>query len=105
MFMKPLPALIGQVQCTISRSKSGFDRLYPKYTLALSNGNKYMLTGKKRNMNATSNYMITIDQNKFAKGNNGYLGKVRSNFLGTEFYIFDNKENPKKSAKKEDMRQ
>ena len=61
MYMKPLPALIGQVQCTISRSKSGFDRMFPKYTLALSNGNKYMLTGKKRNMNATSNYMITID--------------------------------------------
>ena len=59
-------------------------------------------------MNATSNYMITIDQNKFAKENNGYLGKVRSNFLGTEFYIFDNKENPKKvkgGMNKKDMRQ
>lgn len=53
-----------------------------------------MLTGKKRNLNKTSNYMITIDQNKFNKDANGYLGKVRSNFLGTEFYIFDSKENP-----------
>ena len=79
--------------------------MFPKYTLALSNGNKYMLTGKKRNLNATSNYMITIDQNKFVKDNNGYLGKTRSNFLGTEFYIFDNKENPKKSVRKEDQRQ
>ena len=78
--------------------------MFPKYTLALSNGNKYMLTGKKRNMNATSNYMITIDQNKFVKDNNGYLGKTRSNFLGTEFYIYDNKENPKKSLRKEDQR-
>lgn len=79
--------------------------MFPKYTLALSNGNKYMLTGKKRNMNTTSNYMITIDANKFAKGNNGYLGKVRSNFLGTEFYIFDSKENPKKAASKGEQRQ
>ena len=62
MYMKPLPALIGQVQCTITRSKSGFDRLFPKYTLNLSNGNKYMLTGKKRSFQTTSNYMITIDQ-------------------------------------------
>jgi tubby-related protein 1 len=23
------------------------------------------------------------------KGTKGYLGKVRSNFLGTEFYLFD----------------
>ena len=63
-----------------------------------------MLTGKKRGMNSTSNYMITIDQAKFAKDNNGYLGKVRSNFLGTEFSIYDAKENPKKCKNKEDAR-
>lgn len=57
-----------------------------------------MLTGKKRGMNSTSNYMITIDQQKFEKDANGYLGKVRSNFLGTEFSIFDSKENPKKAS-------
>lgn len=102
--MKPLPALIGQVQCTITRSKSGFDRLFPKYTLSLSCGNKYLLTGKKRGMNSTSNYMITIEQKKFEKESNGYLGKVRSNFLGTEFYLFDSKENPKKVDDKEEAR-
>lgn len=102
--MKPLPALIGQVQCTITRSKSGFDRLFPKYTLSLSSGNKYLLTGKKRGMNSTSNYMITIEQKKFEKESNGYLGKVRSNFLGTEFYLFDSKENPKKVDDKEEAR-
>lgn len=105
LYMKPLPALIGQIQCTIERSKSGFDRLWPRYTLTLSQGNRYMLTGKKRNLNSTSNYMITIDQNKFQKDANGYLGKVRSNFLGTEFSIFDSKENPKKATNKDDCRQ
>jgi tubby-related protein 1 len=34
-----------------------------------------------------------------------YLGKVRSNFLGTEFTIFDSKMNPKKAATKDDVRQ
>lgn len=104
MYMKPLPALIGQVQCTITRSKSGFDRLFPKYTLNLSNGNKYMLTGKKRSFQTTSNYMITIDSQKFEKDNNSYLGKVRSNFLGTEFEIFDSRENPKKVNSPEEGR-
>lgn len=56
--MRPLPALIGQIQCTIERSKSGFDRIWPKYTLSLSAGNRVMLTGKKRSLNSTSNYMI-----------------------------------------------
>jgi len=39
------------------------------------------------------------------KDANGYLGKVRSNFLGTEFYIFDSKENPKKATNTDDCRQ
>ena len=104
LYMKPLPALIGQVQCTIERSKSGFDRLWPKYTLSLSQGNRYMLTGKKRGMNSTSNYMITADQSKVEKTQANYLGKVRSNFLGTEFSIFDSKENPKKASTKDEYR-
>ena len=104
MYMKPVPALIGQVQCTIARSKSGFDRLFPKYTLSLSNGNKYMLTGKKRTFNTTSNYMISMDQEKVGKNGTGYLGKVRSNFLGTEFSIYDNGANPDKAKTPEAIR-
>jgi len=36
-----------------------------------------------------------MDKNKFDKKSVSYLGKVRSNFLGTEFNIFDTGENPK----------
>ncbi len=78
------------------RHKSGFNRLWPKYTLHLSDSNKFLLNGKKRSGNATSNYMITLDQEKMKKGTQGYLGKVRSNFLGTEFYLYDDGVNPKK---------
>jgi tubby and related proteins len=95
--MMPVPSNIGQIQCTIVRHKSGFNRLWPKYTLHLSDGNKFLLTGKKRSGNATSNYMISVDQEKLKKGTKGYLGKLRSNFLGTEFYIYDDGENPKKA--------
>ena len=48
--------------------------------------------------------MITIDQEKTKKGNTAYLGKVRSNFLGTEFYLYDNGENPKKAKNYETVR-
>ena len=48
--------------------------------------------------------MITLDQEKMKKGTNGYLGKVRSNFLGTEFYLYDDKENPKKAKDVESVR-
>ena len=70
----------------------------------LSDGQRFLLNGKKRSGNTTSNYMITIDQEKLKKGTKGYLGKLRSNFLGTEFYIFDQGANTKKAKSSDDLR-
>lgn len=39
------------------------------------------------------------------KGTKGYLGKVRSNFLGTEFYLYDDGDNPKKAKNFDSIRQ
>ena len=105
LFMKPVPPNVGQILCTIVRHKSGFNRLWPKYTLHLSDSNKFLLNGKKRSGNATSNYMITLDQDKMKKGTKGYLGKLRSNFLGTEFYLYDDGDNPKKASNYQSVRQ
>lgn len=102
--MKPVPVKIGQVRTTIERHKSGFDRFWPRYTLSLSDGSKFLLNGKKRSGNATSNYLISFDQEKLDKKQSGYLGKVRSNFLGTEFYIYDNGKNPDKSKNPDEVR-
>lgn len=104
MYMLPVPPRIGQVRMTIERQKSGFNRLWPKYTLSLSEGNKFLLCGKKRSGNATSNYLITMEQDKMSKESNSYLGKVRSNFLGTEFYLFDTGANPNKANNQDEVR-
>jgi len=104
MYMKPVPPRIGQIRATIERHKSGFNRLWPKYTLSLSDGNKFLLSGKKRSGNTTSNYLITMEQAKLEKSTTGYLGKVRSNFLGTEFYIFDTGANPTKASGQDEVR-
>jgi len=97
MFSKPLPPRIGQVRTTISRVKSGLSMLWPKYTLNLSDSNKFLLAGKKKSGSATSKYVISSNSNQMEKNSGGYLGKVRSNFLGTEFAIFDNGKGPKKA--------
>ena len=62
MYMLPIPPKIGQIQCSIMRHKNGMNRFWPKYTLSLSSTNQFLLTGKKRAGNKTSNYMITMDQ-------------------------------------------
>ena len=86
------------------RHKNGLNRFWPKYTLSLSQTNQFLLTGKKRSGNTTSNYMISMDQEKVDKKSAGFLGKVRSNFLGTEFSIFDNGCNPEKAKTPESIR-
>lgn len=97
MFMRPLPKEVGILECTIVRNKSGFNFWNPKYTLVLSDGERFLLNGKKRGGNKTSNYMVTLDQDGLKKKGKGFLGKVRANFMGTEFTIYDQGENPKKT--------
>ena len=62
------------------------------------------MNGKKRSGNTTSNYLITLDQDKMKKGSKGFLGKLRSNFIGTEFYLYDSGDNPKKAKNFDDVR-
>ncbi|CAG9331558.1 unnamed protein product [Blepharisma stoltei] len=90
----PIPRGI-MLQCNIRREKAGFGRLYPKYYLHISDGMTFLLAGKKRGGNRTSNYMITSNQKEFSVKSPSYLGKVRSNFIGTEFHLFDTGINPK----------
>ena len=79
--------------------------MWPRYNLVLSDSNKFLLAGKKKSGSATSKYVISADEKQMEKSLNGYLGKVRSNFLGTEFTIFDNGKGPKKaSAAKDNLR-
>ena len=86
------------LQCTIRRDKSGFNRLFPKYYMSLSEGLTFLLAGKKRAGNRTSNYMVTMHQKDFNTKSSSFLGKVRSNFLGTEFMLYDNGLNPKRKG-------
>lgn len=78
--------------------------MWPKYQLVLSESQKFLLAGKKRSGQTTSNYVISADADKMEKSPYGYLGKVRSNFLGTEFCLYDSGKNPKKAKTKDSTR-
>ena len=38
-----------------------------------------------------------MSKDEFSNKSSCYLGKVRSNFLGTEFHVYNNGENPEKA--------
>lgn len=82
------------VQCTIKREKGGMARFFPKYSLYMSEGLRFIMTGKKRPNNKTSNYGISISKGEVEKGSESFIGKLRSNFVGTEFVMYDHGENP-----------
>jgi len=65
------------------------ESLYPKYYVHIKNNEKFLMAARKRPNNMTSNYLITMDNENFDKKSKYYLGKLRSNFMGTEFHIFD----------------
>nr|XP_051684772.1 tubby-related protein 2 isoform X2 [Oryctolagus cuniculus] len=88
------------VQCRISRNKRDVDRgMFPFYHLYLEaeEGLKhFLLAGRKRRRSKTSNYLISLDPTDLSRDGNNFVGKVRSNILGTKFTIFDNGVNPKR---------
>lgn len=91
-FLMPIPAEAGLIQCTIVREK-GMTKIWPKYTLHLSDPQKTILMqSSKMKASATPHYRIEIktgNEQLAAREDGGYLGRLRSNFSSSEFYLFD----------------
>ncbi|KAM3658784.1 LOW QUALITY PROTEIN: tubby-related protein 1 [Ammospiza maritima maritima] len=93
--LQPAPQGV-TVKCRVTRDKKGMDRgLYPTYYLHLDNDKKvFLLAGRKRKKSKTSNYLISIDPTDLSRGGENFIGKLRSNLMGTRFTVFDNGANP-----------
>eukprot|EP01029_Cantina_marsupialis_P026672 TRINITY_DN7226_c0_g1_i1.p1 TRINITY_DN7226_c0_g1~~TRINITY_DN7226_c0_g1_i1.p1 ORF type:complete len:532 (-),score=166.50 TRINITY_DN7226_c0_g1_i1:232-1827(-) len=94
--MSPLPQEHGVLQCYIERQKKTFG-LYPQFRLFTAKDDRFLLASRKRPKQKTSNYLITMDKRDLGRKSKNYLGKLRSNFFGTEFNIFDKGDSEKKS--------
>ncbi|XP_008407183.1 tubby-related protein 1 [Poecilia reticulata] len=96
--MEPAPQGV-TVKCRVTRDQRGVDKsLYPLYYLHLDNEKKtFLLAGRKRKKSATSNYLISIDATDLSRGGENFVGKLRSNLMGTKFTVFDNALNPERA--------
>ena len=95
----PSPKEAGTIQCYIRRHKAGAKKsLFPEYRVYLKEGDTFLLTSKKRKNKKTANYLISMGRNDFDKASDNIIGKLRSNFLGTEFQIYDAGRNPNSST-------
>lgn len=60
----------------------------------------FMLAGRKRKKCKTSNYLISSDAADLSKDSESYVAKLRANFVGTHFTIFDDGVNMKEKGLK-----
>lgn len=93
------------MKCRITRDKKGIDRgMYPTYYLHLEREDHkkvFLLAGRRRKKSSTSNYLISADPTDLSRDGDSYVGKVRSNLVGTKFTIFGAGTNPIKPPKPE----
>ncbi|XP_069048239.1 tubby-related protein 3 isoform X10 [Lepisosteus oculatus] len=98
--LQPAPRGI-TVKCRITRDKKGMDRgLYPTYFMHLEkddNKKVFLLAGRKRKKSKTSNYLISVDPTDLSREGESFVGKLRSNLMGTKFTVYDNGTNPSKA--------
>lgn len=81
----------GMMQCFIKRDKSKLTyHLYLGLSPAVLVENGKFLLSAKRNRKATcTEYIVSMDADHISKSSSTYIGKIRSNFLGTKFIIYD----------------
>jgi len=96
----PMPRTAGAMHCYIKRRKTGAGKLYPEYYLYTRQGDHFLMAAKKQANNKTSNYHVTLNDRDFAKESPDYLGKLRANFVGTEFQLFDRGSSSSSSSSK-----
>ncbi|XP_054854642.1 tubby-related protein 3 [Eublepharis macularius] len=98
--LRPAPRGI-TVKCRITRDKKGMDRgLFPTYYMHLErddNRKIFLLAGRKRKKSKTSNYLISIDPTDLSREGESFIGKLRSNLMGTKFTVYDHGINPMKA--------
>ncbi|CAI9776855.1 unnamed protein product [Fraxinus pennsylvanica] len=78
------------VQCFIKRNSSTQTfYLYLSLSQALADDGKFLLAARKYRRATCTDYIISLSADDMSKGSGTYVGKLRSNFLGTKFVVYD----------------
>ncbi|XP_024862184.1 tubby protein homolog isoform X2 [Kryptolebias marmoratus] len=97
--LRPAPRDV-TILCRVTRDRRGMEKgIYPTYYLHMEkeDGKRvFLMAGRKRKKCKTSNYLISVDPTNLTRDTSSYIGKLRSNVLGTKFTVYDGGENPEK---------
>ncbi|KAL6527616.1 Tubby-related protein 3 [Orobanche minor] len=78
------------IQCFIKRNRGTQTyNLYLNLSPASNDDGKFLLAARRCRRPTYTDYIISLNADDVSKGSNSYIGKLRSNFLGTKFTIYD----------------
>ncbi|GLU13742.1 hypothetical protein SLE2022_303570 [Rubroshorea leprosula] len=78
------------IQCYIRRDRvTSTYLLYHALVPSEGENDKLLLAAKKVRKATCTDFVISLVANDFSRASNAYIGKLRSNFLGTKFTIYD----------------
>ncbi|GAB4849383.1 Tubby-like F-box protein 7 [Ancistrocladus abbreviatus] len=79
------------LQCLINRDKknSKFYLYLSVSPSAFSEKGKFLLAAQRYRRGANTEYIISLDADDLSQGSQAYVGKLSSDFLGTNFTIYD----------------
>jgi len=88
------------VECLIRRERKGLDRFWPVYRMYVQrdDGDEFVLAARRRKQADGHSFLISRASGDLKKGSN-YIAKLRSNFLGTDWMLYDSGSNPAKLPK------
>lgn len=87
------PASVVQTSsCLVTRAKSAYDTgwqsTYFMHSYQQDGSRKFVLAGRKRIKSATATYILSLHPEHLSRKSKACVGKIRSNFLGTQFTAY-----------------
>ncbi|THU52927.1 hypothetical protein C4D60_Mb10t09050 [Musa balbisiana] len=83
------------IQCFIKRNKKNSTfYLYLSLTQTFVDKGKFLLAAQRFRHGAHVEYIISLDADDLSQCSNAYVGKLRSDFFGTKFKIYDSQPPP-----------
>ncbi|KAG0502379.1 hypothetical protein HPP92_002451 [Vanilla planifolia] len=78
------------IQCFIKRNKKNSTfYLYLGLTQTFMDKGKFLMAARRVRHGYHTEYIISFDGDDLSQRSNAYMGKLRSNFLGTNFVLYD----------------
>lgn len=78
------------MQCYIKRDRSNSAyHLFLGTNASLGESGKFLMAARKVRHATSADYVISLSADDMSRGSNTYVGKLRSNFIGTKFTVYD----------------